>query len=104
MHVSMVRNFIWLILVIMAFIMSCRMLILARIDPQEGIDEMIRAVYPDGSQGPVTEFLLVKLIGQGNVVAFQPFEDWIELRCKATDVYRAERRINALEQQEVHSP
>ncbi len=90
MYVPIAMAVIWLVLAIMAFIMSRR-------NHQGGTDLMIRVIYPDGSEGSVRESRLAKLISQGKVVAYQPVEDWVELRRKITDVYGGvERRVNTL--------
>ncbi len=91
MYVPIAMAITWLVLAIMAFIMSSRR------NPQGGIDLTIRVIYPNGSKGSVRESRLANLISQGKVVAYQPFEDWVELRRKITDVYMGvERRVNVL--------
>ncbi len=54
---------------------------------------LIKVIFSDGSQGMVRSSRLVKLIGLGNVAAYKPFDEWIELRRKQKSVYKGiERR------------
>ncbi len=58
---------------------------------------MIKVMFADGSLGMVNATRFSKLMRLGNVVAYQPFDVWIELRRKGnTDYFGPERRKSSL--------
>ena len=57
---------------------------------------LIKVIFSDGSLGMVRASLLGKLISLGKIVAYQPFDEWVEMRRKRNSDFKgADRRIQA---------
>ncbi len=55
---------------------------------------MIRVIFCDGSQGMVRGSRLGKMIRQGKIAAYMPFDLWVEVRRKGLTGYDGpERRV-----------
>ena len=58
---------------------------------------VIKVLFTDGSQGMIKTSRLVELVRMGDIAAYHPFEDWIELRRKRNNgYYGVEKRVSTL--------
>jgi hypothetical protein len=58
---------------------------------------LIKVIFSDGSLGMVRASRLVKFVKMGKIAAYQPFDDWVEIRRKRNTGYKgSDRRVNAL--------
>jgi hypothetical protein len=59
---------------------------------------MIKVMFSDGSQGMVKAARFVRLMKLGTIVAYRPFDAWIEVRRKGNDgvYFGPERRKPSL--------
>ncbi len=53
---------------------------------------LIKVLFTDGSQGMIKTSRLVEFIRMGDIAAYKPFEDWIEVRRKENDGYTGSER------------